>query len=112
MAVRESMRNMGTTRGGWRTASALAFGAMLLIGVAGVARAGTPQAIPATAINGCCVCRGTDGGNATAIRSCSDGSKVDLCVTECKGRNADSMAFGYNQTCSQGCAGFPTQNLH
>jgi len=72
-----------------------------------------PKAAPAaTDLRGCCVCRGTDGGAGNTVRSCSDGASVSTCVSTCKGLNADSLAFGNNQTCSQGCAGFPTQNLH
>jgi hypothetical protein len=82
----------------------------LSIGAVAAANA-APQAYTAET-GGCCVCRGTEGGDATTIRSCTDGSKVDSCTSQCKAQNADSMAFGYNQTCSQGCAGFPTQNLH
>lgn len=71
---------------------------------------------PARAINpddirGCCVCRGTAGGDSSSIRSCTDGASVDGCVSQCKSQNADSLAFGYEQACSQGCAGFPTQSL-
>ena len=71
-----------------------------------------PTALSASEILGCCVCRGTEGGSATTVRSCSDGVKVDTCVSQCKAQSADSIAFGYKQTCSQGCAGFPTQSLH
>jgi hypothetical protein len=71
-----------------------------------------PKALAATDLHGCCVCRGTDGGTASTVRSCSDGTTVSACVSTCKQLNADSLAFGNNQTCSQGCAGFPTQNLH
>jgi hypothetical protein len=71
-----------------------------------------PKALAATDLRGCCVCRGTDGGTGNAVRSCTDGASVSSCVSTCKGLNADSLAFGNNQTCSQGCAGFPTQNLH
>ncbi len=90
------------------SAAVLAIG-LLLSGAARAAEA--VRAIDATAALGCCVCRGTAGGDASAVRACSDGRTADSCVSACKGMNADSIAFGYQQTCSQGCAGFPTQNL-
>lgn len=94
------------------SAGAIALGAILLLSAALASAADPPRALSASEIRGCCVCRGTDGGSATTVRSCSDGSSVDACVSQCKGQNADSIAFGYKQTCSQGCAGFPTQSLH
>jgi hypothetical protein len=69
------------------------------------------RAISATQALGCCVCRGTDGGDATAVRACSDARNANSCVSACKAIGADSIAFGYQQTCSEGCAGFPTQSL-
>lgn len=69
------------------------------------------RAISATQALGCCVCRGTDGGDATTVRACSDARNANSCVSACKAIGADSIAFGYQQTCSQGCAGFPTQSL-
>jgi hypothetical protein len=89
----------------------VAAGAVLLVGATTPAVADPPRPVSASEVIGCCVCRGTSGGTATTLRSCSDGVKVDACVTECKGQNADSVLFGYQQTCSQGCAGFPTQSL-
>jgi hypothetical protein len=87
------------------------FSAAIVMAAASASSAGS-TALSASEILGCCVCRGTEGGDATAVRSCSDGVKVDTCVSQCKVQNADSIAFGYKQTCSQGCAGFPTQSLH
>lgn len=69
------------------------------------------RAIAPGDVRGCCVCRGTSGGDAQALRSCSDGVGVEACVEQCRSQSADSLAFGYEQTCSQGCAGFPTQSL-
>lgn len=96
----------------WTVLGALAsLGATLVILSASASSAGSPPALSAGEVTGCCVCRGTEGGSATTVRSCVDGVKVDACVSQCKGQNADSIAFGYKQTCSQGCAGFPTQSL-
>lgn len=72
--------------------------------------AAQPRSITASDVRGCCVCRGTAGGDASGVRSCSDGMSVDACSNQCTTENADSLAFGYQQTCSQGCAGFPTQS--
>jgi hypothetical protein len=69
------------------------------------------RAIAPSEVRGCCVCRGTSGGDAGTLRSCSDGVGVDTCVEQCRSQSADSLAFGYEQSCSQGCAGFPTQSL-
>lgn len=97
----------------WAVAGAIALlSAALLITSATVTSADPSRALSASQSSGCCVCRGTDGGNATTLRSCSDGVSVDSCVSQCRSLNADSLAFGHNQTCSQGCAGFPTQSLH
>jgi hypothetical protein len=60
--------------------------------------------------SGCCVCRGTAGGEQQAIKGCTDGKTTDDCLTQCRSDGAASFGFGYQQTCSQGCAGFPTQN--
>lgn len=97
------LRRIGTS------AAVVVTGLLLLAGSARAAEA--VRAIDAAAALGCCVCRGTAGGNASAVRACSDARTADSCVSACKGMNADSIAFGYQQTCSQGCAGFPTQNL-
>ena len=96
---------------GWVVASMVAMFSVAMLS-ASATIAGPKTAVPATDLRGCCVCRGTDGATATTVRSCSDGTSVTACVSTCKGLNADSLAFGNNQTCSQGCAGFPTQNLH
>jgi hypothetical protein len=88
-----------------------AFCALALMAAANETMAQPARAISATEVRGCCVCRGTDGGSATSVRSCSDGVSVEACTSQCKGQDADSLAFGYQQTCSQGCAGFPTQSL-
>jgi hypothetical protein len=97
---------------GLATAGAIAsLSVAMLIASATVTSAGS-QALSGSQVQGCCVCRGTEGGNASTVRSCSDGVNVDTCVSQCEGQNADSIAFGYKQTCSQGCAGFPTQSLH
>lgn len=69
------------------------------------------RAIASSELRGCCVCRGTSGGDSSVLRSCSDGVGVEACLEQCKTQNADSLGFGYEQTCSQGCAGFPTQSL-
>ncbi len=91
------------------SAAVLVIGLLLLTGTARAAEA--VRAIDAATALGCCVCRGTAGGDAGAVRACSDARTADSCVSACKGMNADSIAFGYQQACSQGCAGFPTQNL-
>ncbi len=57
---------------------------------------------------GCCVCRGTKNGEKTSIKSCADGTTGQSCLSKCRSENAGSFAFGYDQTCSQGCSGFPT----
>lgn len=109
--MHDSTRNAGLTRAReWLTGAIAALALILLSGAATVAHAGSQPKYTADT-PGCCVCRGTEGGQATTIRSCSDGSKVAACAAQCKAQNADSIAFGYNQTCSQGCAGFATQNL-
>jgi hypothetical protein len=66
--------------------------------------------IDASKAAGCCVCRGTTGGEQGSIKSCADGKTVGDCLTMCRGEGAASIGFGYQQTCSLGCAGFPTQN--
>jgi hypothetical protein len=83
----------------------------LLIAPSGRAVAQPARAIDPSQVSGCCVCRGTSGGDVNSVRSCADGVSVDSCVSQCRGESADSLAFGYEQSCSQGCAGFPTQNL-
>jgi hypothetical protein len=65
-----------------------------------------------TQMTGCCVCRGTAGGEQQSIRSCADGFTIDGCMAKCHGEGGASVAFGYQQTCSQGCGGFPTQTQH
>lgn len=108
--MRDWMWKRGQTRG-WPVAGAIAsLVAAVVIASATVTSAGS-QALSGSQVQGCCVCRGTDGGSVATVRSCSDGVNVDTCVAQCKGENADSIAFGYKQTCSQGCAGFPTQGL-
>lgn len=108
----DSTRDAGQNRRtmGWQVGAVAALAVILLSGASTAARAGAQPKYTAET-PGCCVCRGINGGSATTIRSCSDGSKVDTCTAQCKAQNADSIAFGYNQTCSQGCAGFATQNL-
>ncbi len=59
---------------------------------------------------GCCVCRGTRGGEQQSIRSCTDGVKVEACVAACHTQGGASIGFGYQQSCSENCAGFPTQH--
>ena len=105
------MRRMRQRR--WAVAGAIALlSAALVATSATVTLADPARALSASQISGCCVCRGTEGGNATTVRSCTDGVVVDSCVSQCRTQNADSIVFGYKQTCSQGCAGFPTQSLH
>jgi hypothetical protein len=86
-------------------------GAMLLVASANTTLAQPARDVSLSEVRGCCVCRGTAGGSATSVRSCSDGVSVETCTSQCKSQNADSLAFGYQQSCSQGCAGFPTQSL-
>ena len=89
-----------------------AIAAVFLLGVTTAALAAPPAPLAASEVTGCCACRGTAGGAVDTLKSCSDGTKVDACVSQCKEQNAGSIVFGKNQTCSQGCAGFPTQSLH
>lgn len=112
--MRDSMRKMWLMRHrGWAVAGAIALLSAALLTASATATLADPvSALTASQISGCCVCRGTEGGNATTVRSCTDGIGVDSCVSQCRTQNADSIVFGYKQTCSQGCAGFPTQNLH
>lgn len=93
-------------------AAALALAAVLLGIGFGRASAAPPvgRQIDATQAIGCCVCRGTAGGEQRSLKSCADGKTVGDCLIMCRGESAGSMGFGYQQTCSQGCAGFPTQN--
>ena len=95
---------------GLRVTRLIAFGAMLFVATA--AAADPPKSLVASEVTGCCVCRGTAGSEPNTIRSCSDGAKVESCISQCRSQNAASIVFGRNQTCSQGCVGFPTQNLH
>lgn len=69
------------------------------------------RAIDAANVQGCCLCRGTAGAEQSALRACSDGQSPAQCVSACRSIDADSIIFGYQQTCSQGCAGYPTQGL-
>ncbi len=85
---------------------------LALIAVCGAplaASAVQPAAQSAQNAVGCCVCRGTKNGEKTSLKSCSDGATGQSCLTKCRGENAGSFVFGYAQTCSQGCSGFPTQ---
>jgi len=84
--------------------------ALLVIGAR--ADAGSPggSGIDPQTATGCCVCRGTSGGEQQSIRSCTDGVKVEACVAACRTQGGGSIAFGYQQSCSQNCAGFPTQH--
>ena len=99
-------------RVGWQQRAAQVIGfllaAVLLVssGRAGAVPVG-PDPKQAT---GCCVCRGTRGGEQQSIRSCADGVKVEACVAACHTQGGASIGFGYQQTCSQNCAGFPTQH--
>lgn len=68
------------------------------------------RALDVSSITGCCACRGTKNGEKTSLKSCSDGLTPESCQSQCDSQNAGSMAFGYQQACSQGCAGFATQN--
>lgn len=98
---------------GWRwgrRGAVLASLGVFVLSIAATAALAQPRAIAANEVRGCCVCRGTAGGDSTVVRSCSDGLSVEACTSQCKGEDADSLAFGYQQTCSQGCAGFPTQS--
>ena len=111
--MRDSLRKMWLMRHrGWALAGAIALLSAALLTTSATVTSADPGALTASQLTGCCVCRGTEGGNATTVRSCSDGVGVDSCVSQCRTQNADSIAFGYKQTCSQGCAGFPTQSLH
>lgn len=98
----------------WRWVAAIGTVAALvglLLVPSGRAVAQPGHAVTASEARGCCLCRGTAGSDANALRSCSDGVGVEECVDQCRTQNADSLAFGYEQNCSEGCAGFPTQSL-
>jgi hypothetical protein len=43
------------------------------------------------------------------LKSCSDSTTGQACLSKCRSENAGSFVFGNGQTCSQGCAGFPTK---
>lgn len=101
----------GGTR--WRAALAgLGIGLAVAFASDVSAHAAEPaRAIDPGSVRGCCLCRGTAGEEQTSLRTCSDGHSPTQCVAACKEINADSIIFGYQQTCSQGCAGYPTQGL-
>jgi hypothetical protein len=67
--------------------------------------------LDAATSTGCCACRGSKNGEQSSLKSCNDGLTPAACQAKCDTLNAGSMVFGYQQTCSQGCAGFATQSL-
>jgi hypothetical protein len=67
------------------------------------------RALDTTTVVGCCACRGTAGAEKMSIKSCADGRTITDCATKCRNEGAASLVFGYQQTCSQGCAGLATQ---
>jgi hypothetical protein len=73
------------------------------------AMAGQPSVQSAQSAIGCCVCRGTRGGEKTSVKSCVDNTTGQACLSKCRSENAGSFAFGNDQTCAQGCSGFPTK---
>ncbi|MDX2167591.1 MAG: hypothetical protein SF182_11030 [Deltaproteobacteria bacterium] len=83
------------------------FGAMLLAPLA--ASAVQPTIQSAQSAIGCCICRGTRGGEKTSIKSCVDNTTGQACLSKCRSENAGSFVFGLDQTCQQGCSGFPTK---
>ena len=87
----------------------LAAAVLVISGRADAAAPALPGVDPQQAI-GCCVCRGTRDGEQQSIRSCTDGVKIDACVAACRAQGGASIGFGYQQTCSQNCGGFPTQH--
>jgi hypothetical protein len=109
--VRRKPRAIETRYAG-RVAVTLMLAAALLGAGNSTAGATPPDArqIDASQATGCCVCRGTARGEQGSIKSCADGKTVGDCLTTCRGEGAASIGFGYQQTCSVGCAGFPTQN--
>ena len=66
-----------------------------------------PRAVTAQSAVGCCVCRAAVQ-QQYQIKSCADGYSIDACAIKCRAEGAASLAYGYQQTCQQGCAGFPT----
>ncbi len=95
----------------WAAAMAvLTLGALLSF--TGPATAAPARQLDPNETVGCCVCRGTRDGEQQSLRSCADGVKMQACVDACHSQGGASVGFGYQQTCSQGCAGFPTQALH
>jgi len=97
--------------GGRRVALGLVLTAgVLAIGI-GSAGATPPvgRQIDANTVVACCACRGTAGGEKDSIKSCLDASTISGCLLKCRSEGAGSLVFGYEQTCSQGCAGLATQ---
>lgn len=84
-----------------------ALGALLL--TPATAPAAEPSLQSAQTAIGCCICRGTRGGEKSSIKSCSNGTTGQACLDRCRSENAGSFVFGNGQTCDQGCAGFPTK---
>jgi len=84
-----------------------------LLGVALPARAQqlAPRNLDVHAVTGCCVCRGVKNGDVNYLNSCVDGRTVDSCLQKCQSEQTRSFIFGYQQTCSEGCAGFSTAAL-
>src|SRR5574338_629346 len=64
-AVRNWMRRMRHMR----SAGLIALLGAVMVMASTSASAAGPVALSASEIQGCCVCRGTDGGNATTLRS-------------------------------------------
>lgn len=71
--------------------------------------AAEPSSQSAQTAIGCCICRGTRGGEKSSIKSCSDGTTGQACLDKCRSENAGNFVFGNGQTCKQGCVGFPTK---
>ena len=84
-----------------------------LLGAALSASAQQPAArnLDVHTVTGCCACRGVKNGDVNYLNSCVDGRTVDSCLQKCQSEQTRSFIFGYQQTCSEGCAGFPTAAL-
>jgi len=89
---------------------ALMFATLVLVGNGRAGAAPPALDIDPQQATGCCVCRGTRSGEQQSIRSCTDGVKVEACVAACRTQGGASIGFGYQQSCSQNCAGFQTQH--
>lgn len=102
---------LGTNERWWSPPARLAIAVAIAVAVVVPVSATEPvREIDAATAVGCCVCRGNKTtGNVNEVRGCTDNQTAQSCAAICRGSEAKSLGFGYQQTCASGCAGFPTQ---